>query len=357
MTKPTTLFIGPFPPPRHGQSFVTEHLAKLLEDNGKTLKRIDTGEGNSTGIYGTVLRVSRHLLAACALLTGSGTAYISANSNYGIWATALLAGIGRLRGRRLVIHHHSYARFRARDIAMIVLARSAGPLSVHCVLCKTMAQDLKRHVPEVHNTHQLNNSPMVLQQLRDVSRPRKIGLITIGHLSNLTIDKGIKDFVDSAIHLSREVKDARFIVAGPAAEPDAEYQLQRAKSELGHRFEYRGPVYGDDKIRFFRDIDIFLFPTRYQNEAQPLVVFEALASGVQCVATDCSCIAEDIGDAGYLLKKNQLEPSSIAAVLKTAVYALEKDPDEFARRARIRYDTKVKEAKKQLDGLVEVLAE
>ena len=42
--------------------------------------------------------------------------------------------------------------------------------------------------------------------------------------------------------------------------------------EFGDVMEYRGPVYGEDKRSFFMDIDVFLFPTIYENEAQPLVM-------------------------------------------------------------------------------------
>ncbi len=42
--------------------------------------------------------------------------------------------------------------------------------------------------------------------------------------------------------------------------------------------ERLGPVYGKDKSQFWKMTDAFVFPT--QNEAEPLVLWEAPAAGV-----------------------------------------------------------------------------
>ena len=54
--------------------------------------------------------------------------------------------------------------------------------------------------------------------------------------------------------------------------------------------EYAGPVYGADKESFYASIDLFIFPTRYRHEAEPLVVLEALAHGRPVIAFGRGCI-------------------------------------------------------------------
>jgi glycosyltransferase involved in cell wall biosynthesis len=64
--------------------------------------------------------------------------------------------------------------------------------------------------------------------------------------------------------------------------------------------QYLGPLYGDAKQRFYEQLDIFLFPTRYANEAEPLVVFEALRSGVHVIACDRGSIPEMLANGAGL---------------------------------------------------------
>ena len=58
--------------------------------------------------------------------------------------------------------------------------------------------------------------------------------------------------------------------------------------------EYVGPVFGNTKSQFLSSIDLLVFPTRYLNEAQPLIIYEAQAMGVVVSASERGCIAQMI---------------------------------------------------------------
>jgi glycosyltransferase involved in cell wall biosynthesis len=64
--------------------------------------------------------------------------------------------------------------------------------------------------------------------------------------------------------------------------------------------KYYGPVLGDAKKEFFAELNTFVFPTRYRNEAEPLVILEALMNGCPVVANNRGCIRSmltvDVGD-------------------------------------------------------------
>jgi Glycosyl transferases group 1 len=284
-------FVGPFPPPAHGQSIATEALASRLEAAGIQLDRRDVTAKSGWG------KIFKHLRAAVALTADSGPCYISLNSNSGMWLSALLAAAARLRGRATFIHHHAYDHVRRRRSSMIATALLAGPKAVHIVLGPRMAADIVRSTPEVKCTMVLNNAGLVQS---GADRPPRTpnAPISLGHLGNLTREKGILQVVEAAIAAHGQGHDITLHVAGPCHDEWASRALSLAEQRLGSRLFYHGPVGEAAKAEFYSKIDVFLFPSAYKNEAEPLVLLEALASGVMCVATRMGCIEDDLRGGG-----------------------------------------------------------
>ena len=68
---------------------------------------------------------------------------------------------------------------------------------------------------------------------------------------------------------------------------------------------YYGKKYGHDKLLFFKNADIFVFPTNYPNECFPLVLLEAMEYALPCISTNEGGI-NDIIDSktGFVINKN-----------------------------------------------------
>ena len=86
---------------------------------------------------------------------------------------------------------------------------------------------------------------------------------------------------------------------------------------------YWGRRYGGEKDMFWKDADIFVFPTYYHNECFPLVILEAMEQGVPVISTNEGGIPDiiDNGNSGYTVEKNN--PSSLAS----AIERLLKEPE------------------------------
>jgi glycosyltransferase involved in cell wall biosynthesis len=127
--------------------------------------------------------------------------------------------------------------------------------------------------------------------------------LTVGHLSNLALEKGLEEVIRFGRAAIGQGKVAKVVLAGPFVGKAEGALVNAVASEPG--FEYRGPVSGQRKEDFFRDIDIFVFPTRYRHESFGLVVWEAMLRGVPVIAYKAGCLTQGAAGAGNLV----LDPS------------------------------------------------
>ncbi len=317
-------FIGPLPPPLHGQSLVTKALFERLLLNGVKVDAIDTNAGNIAG------KLLRHARALMVIWRQPQPVYLSVSSNYGFWLTVTLAAIARLRGRRLVLHYHSFAIATNRPRARSVLLRAAGRATLHLVLSSGMAEHL-RHAG-AQRTHVLSNAGFVDPRLTQTPKGN-CQRIRMGHLSNLSAAKGIDLVIDAACACLEHGLDIELHIAGPVQDQAARDALFRGRKQLGERLEYHGPIQGDQKIDFFRGLDIFLFPTRYRHEAEPMVLLEAIAAGVACISYATGCISEILMDSEGLAV-NSDEPFVGPLVAYVAEWKSLADSRQSASRRR-----------------------
>lgn len=78
---------------------------------------------------------------------------------------------------------------------------------------------------------------------------------------------------------------------------------------------YYGRKYGDDKMVFWQDADLFVFPTHYSNECFPLVNLEAMSYKLPVVSTNVGGIPDEVenGRNGLIVDPNN--PSSLASAI------------------------------------------
>jgi len=128
------------------------------------------------------------------------------------------------------------------------------------------------------------------------------GPLTIGLLSNLTKEKGLHTFLELVRSAYAQGIGIKAILAGPIASETDRKLVENTSRGMNDALDYRGPVYGSSKDKFYHDIDVFVFPTEYSHEAEPTVVFEALSSGSVVVAFNRGCIKSQIGANGFAIE-------------------------------------------------------
>jgi glycosyltransferase involved in cell wall biosynthesis len=153
-----------------------------------------------------------------------------------------------------------------------------------------------------NKTNNFSISNLAFLELGFASRPRAAPVgraLRLGFLANIQLTKGVDTFVRTIGQLREAGQEIEARIAGPFQDQAAKDVVRSAAAAgLVH---YVGPVFGSDKQRFLDDIDVLLFPSRYANETEPLVVLECMAAGAPVLATPVGCLPRILGTDNPLL--------------------------------------------------------
>jgi glycosyltransferase involved in cell wall biosynthesis len=131
--------------------------------------------------------------------------------------------------------------------------------------------------------------------IRGEARSRREGPFRVLYLSNMLREKGCWDVLSAArILAQREPGLFAFEFAGGFADTREQRTFERELASLGTRTSVRwhGIVGGPKKAALLDEADVFVLPTYYRNEGQPVAVIEALCAGLPCVLTRHRAIPE-----------------------------------------------------------------
>ena len=224
--------------------------------------------------------------------------YTVPNANGGLVVSILVCLFARAKGFRCLLHHNSYSYLNRYDCRMHLVNLVCGKASLHIVLAPEMGQLLHTRYGDSVPWIVVPNTILLEDWKQDevVKQGQHGSTVRLGHLSNLSVEKGIHLVVDTFRQLSD--RDVELVLAGPCRSAKEREIVEAACREFPGNITYLGPIYDQDKVDFYDDIDVFLFPTEYATEAQPLVIAEAMSYGNPIIAYDRGCIASLVGKLG-----------------------------------------------------------
>ena len=300
--------VGAFPPPIHGMSVVNNTIRERFSAKGiypivinlsaTSLNRkfVSRFSRLSCVIHG-ILRFG--YLLSCRTLQ---SLYISISGGFGQIYEMVFLILARLFGLRIFIHHHSYAYLDSLNRTTYLLLRIAGVRTTHVALSIDMAKKLRMVYPNIRDVMVISNAAMIEQNNQELLRNNQT-IKKIGYIGNISREKGIIDFLNVADKLESQDLELKSLIAGPFQDPIIELTVKK-RLHLLRNTEYTGPKYGSDKIKFFKEIDVLLFPTQYVNEAEPLIILEAMQHGTPVISFDRGSIAEIIPKNSGLVVNN-----------------------------------------------------
>ena len=316
------LIIGPFPNPISGVSLANKVVKEVLEDSDDfQISEINT----SYPIFeDTVGHFSIHKFLfflkinfkAFKLLKKDIIYITPGQTFFGVTKYTLFILLASLLKKELIIHVHGnflgtqYIKltgFKKKFFYFLVSKFTKG-----IVLSESLKLNLTPFIP-LENIHILYN--FAEDYLLEKSNKEHPDTLKICYLSNLMEEKGITYLLESLNELEKRNISYTAKIAGnidKVLEKEILAKIKNLKNTT-----YLGVVYKEEKRNLLEWSSIFVLPTFYKMEGQPIAILEALATGNVIITTNHAGIPDIIKSEinGYIVK-----PKSANSMLKHLLY-------------------------------------
>ncbi|EPY4498287.1 glycosyltransferase family 4 protein [Klebsiella quasipneumoniae] len=361
------IFLINLPPPVHGMSLINKKMtANALEHlkNTVVVNSSPTAEQSNISklkkIYNYLLIIVKfgNVLKSTNI---KDSLYRPINGGKGQFFDMVFLMLAKIYRRKIFIHHHSYNYLNKKSFLFTLVNKICSVNSIHIVLSEDMKVRLSQiYDIELSRIRVLSNCAFIDDPKLEHQRINKVTrILNIGYLSNVTVDKGIDVF----INICEEIL-ARGIKINPQiAGPINDKKSKKIIDDFCIKYpfvNYVGPVYGEDKTRFLNDLDVFIFPSRYYNEAEPLVIYEAAASGNYVIGSEVGSMKEAIKKiAGFSYPLNMdSDVSQLQEFIETTVkHLINLNKEDFDKINKTVIDSFRKAKVSANDDLMSILKE
>lgn len=343
--KPKILFILHLPPPVHGASMVGKYIhdSRLVNEafdchyiNLTTARSLqDIGKGGVRKLW----RFGRLLLHIVSTIRKEkpDLVYVTPNSWGGAFRKDfVVVEAVKMTAKKVVVHFHNKGVKKSQDhwLDNRLYRRFFRGVKV-MLLAEALYEDVRKYVRREDVTVCPNGIPATASYM-ERNRKEEGNAVRLLFLSNLLVAKGVLVMLD-ALKTLREEGDnyACDMIGGETAEMDAaRLQAEIRSRGLERCVTYHGRKYGDEKLPFYAQADLFVFPSL--DEAFPLVVLEAMEQGLPVVASQVGGVEAEItdGDNGLLCPPGDAKALAEALHRMTADKALR---EEMGRKGRERF--------------------
>lgn len=308
------LIIGPFPKPISGVSLANKVVKEVL----------DTSADFNTDFINTSYTVFEDAVGSFSFkklifflkmnfsvfkVFKNDVIYITPGQTFfGITKYSLFILLSSILKKELIIHVHGnflgaqYQQLKGfkKKIFFFLVSRFTKGI----VLSSSLKQNLTPFLDE-RNIHVLYN--FAQNYLIDNELRIDNSILKISYLSNLMEEKGIFQLLDSLQELENKKIKYEAKIAGNIDASLKDNIL--GKIDKLKNTSYIGVVYNDDKKQLLNWSNIFVLPTFYKMEGQPISILEALATRNVIISTKHAGIVDIIENTknGFLVDKKNSE--------------------------------------------------
>ena len=313
-SKISILLIGPFPGPLSGVSIANQVVSEVLSDDSQfevdiintSYSRFDEEIGKFSfkktffylALYLNIFKIFKHKII-----------YITPGQTfYGILKYGFFIILGSIFRKELILHvhgNHLGEEYKSLNgIKKYIFYCLVSRFSKGIVL----SDSLKHNLTPFIDQGSIFCLPNFAQDyLYEEDKNLVNGELRIFYLSNLMKEKGIICLLKALKNLEKNNIIYKAKIAGNIDEKFSKEILQLL-NELENT-KYVGVVNGEAKKNLLKWGNIFVLPTFYKMEGQPISIIEAMATKNVVVTTNHAGILDIFKDKvnGYLVKKNSIK--------------------------------------------------
>lgn len=343
MTKKRILFITPLPPPVHGSAMVSQYVkdCKELQEkfecdfvNLSTSRNID--EIGKKSLMKYIRFIGAYFITFWKLLTHRyALCYLAVTCHgMGFLKDAPFVLLCKMFRHRVVIHQHNKGMSNCVGkqpykwlLPLVYKNTKVILLSWH------LYSDIEMVVKKEQVVICPNGIPEMFNKEPQFERNNEVPHLLF--LSNLIPSKGVYVLLDACKILKD--KEYRFVcnVVGGESKEITSGVFENASNERGisEYVVYHGPKYGEDKVAFFSNADIFVQPTL--NDCFPLTLLEGMQYQLPIVSTFEGAVPDIVtdGENGFVCERED------AVGTATAIETLIKNKEIRIRMGKSGYKT------------------
>lgn len=328
----TVTITGRYPPPIDGQTVATRRLASLLEAE-LDVHRVNVSSGNSRFAESKVLfRPAKiwHYLSATPRLRRELS---HAKDAPVLWTSVSPAPLGHLRDWLTivpafadsqqvyaVVHWGDFDRLFHSSLTRFTASRLVERLAGFVFLSRNLSERCRPWIPDdkrfiVPNT--IDDSLVCSEDELSLKRDERANRSSLRllFLSNMTPSKGFMDVLHATRMLLERGVDvqADFVGRWETREDRKKFHTEVDRNRLDTHVTHHEAISNREKIKALHlQADVFVLPTYYPTEAQPLTIIEALNAGTPVVTTRHAGIPEMVDDEQEARFVSPRSPAEIA---------------------------------------------
>lgn len=303
MKDDSVLFVGPYPPPVHGQSYAF----KMAFDNYPSKKILLSQNLESKGFLLKIVLTFFYILRYHYIFFTKKVSVVyltCSRSLFGCFKDVVLIKLAHWKGVKLINHIHAanFDKFLNSLPFFIQKIYLDAFKKVPIYIC--LLPEMKKEFCDFESNSKIESVANFYDPELDSISDVKIndsGNIVISYFSNIVYSKGIFDLIDAFNLLCKKYKNIQLNIAGsfasdPFMDKNEVKELFYQAIKKSPNVKYFGAVYGEAKLNFLSNSQIFVLPSFYTSEAFPISIIEAMRAGNAIVVTDHHYLSNIIGN-------------------------------------------------------------